>query len=77
MENAEDRDPYSAQANGGRRRSLLASGQARRAILRCPACFAVAPRLHEPRYLTRCPRTFVNIEAPPDGMGLWAPPSVD
>jgi hypothetical protein len=43
MENAEDQGPHSAQANERGRRSLLASGQGRRAAQRCPACFAIAP----------------------------------
>jgi hypothetical protein len=51
-----------------RRIQSQASIEAKRDLLRCPACFRVdgVPLLHFRCTLTRCPRRFVNIQ-PPNG----------
>ena len=47
-----------------RRIQSQASIEAKRGLLRCPACFRVdgVPLLHFTCTLTRCPRTFIDVQ---------------
>ncbi len=51
---------------GDRRAKPQATIEAKRGLLRCPACFLVdgVPLLHFTCTLTRCPRVFINIKPP-------------